>query len=256
MIGVFDSGVGGLSILTQIRDLMPTADLLYVADQARAPYGIKSLETVAEISLEIAGLLASEGADAIVVACNTASAAALYPIRARFPLLPIVGMEPAVKPAVAVTNSRVIGIFATAATFQGRLFESVVNTHASDVEIVGIACPEWVELVEGGSWDGPEVRAAVSGPVAEVVEAGADALVLGCTHFAYLSQAITTAAGPDVTVIDPGPAVAAQTMRVSPPQRGSGTTTILTSGDVAAVNRLLQETGIFESSGSALPLDL
>jgi glutamate racemase len=256
MIGVFDSGVGGLSILAEIRALMPPADLLYIADQARGPYGTKSLETVAEMSLDIAGLLASEGADAIVVACNTASAAALDAIRAKYPHVPIVGMEPAVKPAVAVTSSRMIGVFATAATFQGRLFESVVNTHAADVEIVGIACPEWVELVEEGLWDGPEAYQAVAGPVADAVDAGADALVLGCTHFAHLCKAITRAAGPDVAVIDPGPAVAAQTIRVSPPQDGSGTTTVMTTGDVAAMNRLLQETGIIESSGSALPLDL
>jgi glutamate racemase len=177
-------------------------------------------------------------------------------IRAGYGDVPVVGMEPAVKPAAAITGTAVIAVFATAATFQGRLFESVVNTHASEVEIVAIACPEWVELVEAGAWDGPEARAVIEGPVGIAVGEGADALVLGCTHFSYLTPAIQRAAGPTTSVVDPGPAVAAQTCRVAGIQEGSGATTILTTGETGPLDRVLRQIGIIESSGSALPLRL
>lgn len=256
MIGVFDSGVGGLSVLSEIRALMPRADLVYVADQARAPYGTRTLEEVAEISLGIARWLVNEGAGTIVLACNTASAAALQRMRAEFTQLPIVGMEPAVKPAAAVTSTGVVGVFATAATFQGRLFESVVNTHATGVKVVEITCPDWVELVEAGDWDGAEATAAVGGPVSKARDEGADTIVLGCTHFAYLKPIISQAAGTESALIDPGPAVAAQTARVAKPVEGTGATTILTTGDSERLNSLLRKIGIIESSGSALPLSL
>lgn len=256
MIGVFDSGVGGLSVLTEMRALLPDADLVYVADQARAPYGTKSLETVADRALEIARWLESEGADTIVIACNTASAAALEIVRAELPQVPIVGMEPAVKPAATITASGVIGVFATSATFQGRLFESVVNAHASDVEIVKVACPEWVGLVEDGIWEGREAHAAVVGPVAAAVDSGADALVLGCTHFSFLAPIIAATAGPGTSVVDPGPAVAAQTARVVRQGGGEGSTLVYTTDEITRLNTVLSLTGIIESSGTALPLSL
>lgn len=231
MIGVFDSGLGGLSVLREIRRLMPAADLLYLADRARAPYGTRTLAEVEGISIEIAGWLVDQGATTLVVACNTASAAALDTLRARFQGLPIVGMEPAVKPAAARTSSGVIAVFATAATFQGRLFESVVSRHGSGVQVVARACPDWVELVEAGLVDGQEVRQSLQVPLGEALEAGADVAVLGCTHFSFLAPAIGAVGGETLTVIDPAPAVAAQTERVATEPSGGGRLRLAVSGD-------------------------
>lgn len=231
MIGVFDSGIGGLSILREIRRQMPDADLLYLADQARAPYGPRSLEEVEAIALEIGGWFVDRGATTLVVACNTASAAALESLRARFTQIPIVGMEPAVKPAAAQTASGVIAVFATAATFQGRLFESVVSRHGGGVRVVARACPEWVELVESGSVDGPEVERAVKGPVAEARAEMADVAVLGCTHFSFLAPVIGQTGGPGLVVVDPASAVASQTARVAPDPGGGGSLRLVSSAD-------------------------
>jgi glutamate racemase len=231
VIGVFDSGVGGLGVLREIHRLVPGADLLYVADRGRAPYGPRSLVEVQEFSREIAGWLIERGASTLVVACNTASAAALDELRAQHPRFPIVGMEPAVKPAAEITASGVIAVFATAATFQGRLFESVVSRFGKGATVLTRACPEWVELVEGGLVAGPQVESSVAGWVLPVVEAGADALVLGCTHFSFLKPLIEQTAGEGVTVIDPAPAVALQTSRVAGLTPGSGLITLAASGD-------------------------
>lgn len=241
MIGVFDSGIGGLSVLREIRSQMPEADLLYLADQARAPYGVRSLAEVEAITLEIGGWLIDRGATTLVVACNTASAAALDSLRARFDQLPVVGMEPAVKPAAAQTASGVIAVFATAATFQGRLFESVVSRHGADVQVVARACPDWVELVERGQVSGPEVEESVSGPVAEARLEQADVAVLGCTHFSFLAPVIGRIGGPGLAVIDPAPAVAAQTARVATDPGRGGELRLVSSGDPARLVALAAE---------------
>lgn len=241
MIGVFDSGIGGLAVLREVRRLMAEADLLYLADQARAPYGTRTLAEVEAISLEIGGWLLDQGATTLVVACNTASAAALESLRTRFDAIPIVGMEPAVKPAAERTSSGVIAVFATAATFQGRLFESVVSRHGSGVRVVARACPRWVELVEIGEVDGAEVEASVAGPVSEARAEGADVIVLGCTHFSFLAPAIERLAGPGVTVIDPAPAVAAQTVRVATEPGEGGSLHLVTSGDPARLADLASQ---------------
>lgn len=238
MIGVFDSGVGGLSVLTEIRRSLPKADLLYVADRARAPYGPRSLNEIQRFSLEISGWLLDRGCQTLVVACNTASAAALDLLRAEHPDTPIIGMEPAVKPAAVTTQSGVIAVFATAATFQGRLFESVVSRFGEGVTVFTAACPEWVELVEAGKVDGPEVEQAVSVRVGEAIDAGADTLVLGCTHFSFLGAVLTRVVGPEVRVIDPAPAVAAQTARMAMDAAGSSTTTLAASGDLSQFRAL------------------
>lgn len=230
MIGVFDSGVGGLAVLTEIRAALPDADLVYVADRARAPYGTRSLQEVEEISLEIGRWLFDNGAETVVVACNTASAAALETLRATFPEHPIVGMEPAVKPAAALSKSRTVGVFATSATFQGRLFASVISRFASGVEVIERACPEWVEMVESGVVSGPEAQQMVSDAVTPVVEAGADVIVLGCTHFSFLRPLIEEISG--VEVIDPAPAVGRQTARVAASVGGSGELVVAGSGDL------------------------
>ncbi len=253
MIGVFDSGVGGLSVLVEIKTLAPDADLLYVADRARAPYGIRSLDEVRSMSHEVATWLISQGAETLVVACNTASAAALDSLRESWPAIPIVGMEPAVKPAAATSETGVIGVFATEATFQGRLFESVVRDSARKAKMVTRACPEWVEMVERGEFAGPRVDATVAAALVPVMDEGADVLVLGCTHFSFLKPTIERIAGPGITVIDPAPAVAAQTNRVAGVIEGEGRVRLAASGDPSVFARLASGVGIVDSSGEVLP---
>jgi glutamate racemase len=229
VIGVFDSGLGGLSVLAEIRRTLPDSDLLYVADRKRAPYGTRSLEEVRDFSLEIAGWLLDD-------------------LRARHPDVPIVGMEPAVKPAAERTGTGVIGVFATAATFQGRLFETTVHRWAEDKQVKAMACPEWVVLVESGVLDGPEADSVVRPPVEEALSAGADTLVLGCTHFSFLAPVISRIAGPGVDVIDPAPAVARQTARVTRDAGGRGRVTLAASGDLDEFARLVTRIGSWDGA--------
>lgn len=236
MIGLFDSGIGGLSVLREVRSVLPEADLLYVADRGRAPYGPKTLDQVRAISHEVATWLVDHGADCLVVACNTASAAALESLRGQFPDLPIVGMEPAVKPAAARTSTGTVAVFATAATFQGELFNSVVRRFADGVVVLTRACPEWVELVERGVVTGPVAEETVRSALEPAIAAGADRIVLACTHFSFLRRTIETVSS--LEVIDPAPAVAAQVARVAPTGTGSARTTLAASGDLDEFERL------------------
>ncbi len=252
MIGVFDSGVGGLSVLREIRRLLPEADLLYLADQQRAPYGVRSLEEVAAMSAQISDWLLERGATTIVIACNTASAAALHPLRAGYGGVPFVGMEPAVKPAAIETSSGVIGVLATAATFQGELFASVLERHGAGMTVLTRACPRWVELVEAGIVSGDDAMSAVATCVGPLLESGADTLVLGCTHFSFLAPLIAEVAGVGVTIVDPGPAVARQVRRVAPDTTGSGNLILATSGDPGAFTRLAADLAGIESTNPVL----
>lgn len=231
MIGVFDSGVGGLSVLSAIREQLPDADLWYVADRGRAPYGPRSLADVEAISHDVSRWLIDKGADCLVVACNTASAAALKSIRRAHPELAVVGMEPAVKPAAAGTITGTVAVYATAATFQGELFESVVSRFAEGVRVLTRACPEWVAMVERGVVDGPEAEELVTAALQPAIDADADHIVLACTHFSFLAPVIETVSG--ITVIDPAPAVALQTVRVAPTPLESGLTRLAASGDLS-----------------------
>lgn len=236
MIGIFDSGVGGLSVLVEVQRELPQADIVYVADRGRAPYGPRSLEEVEEISLDVASWLIERGATCLVVACNTASAAALESIRSRYPGLPVVGMEPAVKPAAIATRSGKVAVVATSATFQGRLFASVVSRFGADIEVITRACPEWVEMVEAGIVSGPGAEQAVREVMEPIRAQGADTVVLACTHFAFLAPLINEVSSWEV--FDPAPAVARQTGRVAPDVVGAGTLTLAASGDATEFQRL------------------
>lgn len=213
-IGIFDSGVGGLSILREVRRQLPAENLIYVADQGHVPYGPRSIEQVRGFTVEIARWLLDQDAKLIIIACNTASAAGLYPCRETFPDTSFVGMEPAVKPAARDTQSGVIGVIATEATFQGELFASVVGRFAHDVRVEALACPEFVLLAEAGNTDSPDARATIRQCLTPLTEAGIDQLVLGCTHFAFLKDAIQAATGDGVTIVDPSAAIARQAGRV------------------------------------------
>lgn len=230
MIGLFDSGVGGLSILREVRALLPNADLVYLADQARSPYGIRTLDEVRDAARRAAAHLIERGATTVVIACNTASAAALRDLRDAHPGMTFVGMEPAVKPAAAATRSGVVGVLATPTTFQAEVFDDLVGRFAAGLEVIAHPCPNWADLVEQY---GAEVdQAVIREHVRPVIDAGADTLVLACTHYAFIAPQISEAAGPGVTLIDPAPAVARQVVRVAD-GAGSATTTYLTTGDAA-----------------------
>ena len=213
-VGVFDSGVGGLSVAREIMALLPAEPIIYLADQAHAPYGQRPLAEIRSLSEGITRFLLAEGAGAIVIACNTASAAALHGLREQFLDVPFVGMEPAVKPAVERTRSGHVGVIATAATFQGELFASLLDRYAGRVSIHTQICPELVPLVEAGELNSPRARDAVQQYLAPLLAAGIDQLVLGCTHYPFLRPLIEEVAGAGVAVIDPAPAVARQTGRV------------------------------------------
>lgn len=211
LIAIFDSGVGGLSVWRQIVDQLPYEDTLYLADQAHVPYGNRSLSEVRRFSRAISRFLIDQGATVIVVACNTASAAALRQLRDAFPEIPFVGMEPAVKPAVERTESGVVGVIATEATFQGALFASLLERYAGDVEVFAQVCPGLVEAVEGGALETPETETLLRECLAPLLQAEIDQLVLGCTHYPFLRPTIERIIEGRVSIIDPSPAVARQT---------------------------------------------
>ena len=247
-IGIFDSGVGGLSVLCEVRRLLPDEAIIFFADQAHVPYGPRSLEQVRSFSEEITRYLLDRGAKLIVVACNTASAAALHYLRATFPQTSFVGMEPAVKPAAEYTQSGVVGVLATPATFQGELYASVIERFAQGVTVLQDTCPGLVEQIEKGEVDSAETRAILETALSPMIARGVDRVVMGCTHYPFVIPLIEAIVGPDVGVIDPAPAVARQVARIldshglrAAPraETGRGTVACLTSGDPARLSRLL-----------------
>lgn len=213
-IGIFDSGVGGLSVLREIRNQIPESTIIYFGDQYHVPYGPRELDEVYSLSKVITQFLLNLGAGIIVVACNTASAAALYPLREQFPDIPFVGMEPAVKPAAEKTHTGKVGVLATPATFQGKLYNSVVERFAKNVKIYQNTCSGLVQEIEKGNFSGIETRNILKNALHPMLENEIDSVVLGCTHYPFVIPLIKEIVGPNITVIDPAPAVAKQTMRL------------------------------------------
>ncbi|MHB0987962.1 MAG: glutamate racemase [Bellilinea sp.] len=213
-VGVFDSGVGGLSVLRAMRSLLPAQDLLYFGDQAHVPYGPRSLAEVRAFSEEITRFLLRRGAKLIVVACNTASAAALQHLRLTFPQVPFVGMEPAVKPAAETSRTHRVGVLATPATFQGALYASVVERFASGTTIFQDTLPGLVNEIEAGRLEGAETRRILEKALRPMLAEQIDTVVLGCTHYPLVIPLIQAIVGPSVQVIDPAPAIARQTRRL------------------------------------------
>lgn len=211
-IGVFDSGVGGLSVLREIRRELPAEDLLYVADSAYAPYGEQSDETIEQRAVTVTRFLVGQSAKAIVVACNTATGLAVDTLRARF-AVPVVAIEPAVKPAAAHTRSGIVGVLATRQTLSSPKFSKLLVAHGAGVEILLQPCPGLVERVESGNWLDTATRSLVEQYVAPLLAKGADTLVLGCTHYPFLTAVIRDIAGPAVTIVDPAAAVSRELRR-------------------------------------------
>jgi len=213
-LGVFDSGVGGLSVLKAIHQELPDESTIYLADQQHVPYGRRPLEEVRAYAEAITRYLLEQGVKLIVVACNTASAAALHGLRITFPDVAFVGMEPAVKPAAEYTQTGIVGVLATPATFQGVLYASVVERFASGVTVLQQTCPGLVTQIEAGQLSGVEPRAILERALKPMLEQGIDTVVLGCTHYPFVIPLIEEIVGPVVRVIDPAPAVARQVRRV------------------------------------------
>jgi glutamate racemase len=239
--------VGGLSVLREISRLLPEEDLVYVADSAHCPYGGKPQHEIRQRARAITTFLVHEqAAKQIVVACNTATVAALEDLRATFKQ-PIVGMEPAVKPAAQATRNGVVGVLATRVTVAGDRFARLVERFGEGVEIVTQPCPGLVEQVEAGDLTGQRTRALVRLYVEALLTRGADTLVLGCTHYPFLRELIAEVAGPEVALIDTGPAVARQVAHVLDENNlhepGPGTTRFFSTseGSAAVIQRLWGE---------------
>lgn len=206
-IGVFDSGVGGLSVLHHIRRTLPHARLIYVADSAHVPYGDKTPAYIEQRSHTLTRFLITQGAQAIVIACNTATAAAAASLREQF-TLPILGMEPAVKPAVAATKTGVVGVLATIGTLESARFAALLGRYGDEVEIVTQGCPGLVERVEQGDLHSAQTRELLERYTAPLLARGADTLILGCTHYPFLAPLLREVVGADIALIDTGAAVA------------------------------------------------
>ncbi|MCB8945175.1 MAG: glutamate racemase [Ardenticatenaceae bacterium] len=213
-IAIFDSGVGGLSVLRHISTLLPHENILYLADQAHVPYGPRSAAQIQEFAQTIVQFLLGQRAKIIVVACNTASAAALMHLRQAFPQMPIVGMEPAVKPAAAQTKNGKVGVLATAVTFQSYRYADLMTRFAQNITVYEDPCAGLVDLIEAGHIHAPQTRQLLRPILAPMLAANIDTLVLGCTHYPFVQPLLAEMVGTAVTIIDPAPAVARQTARI------------------------------------------
>ncbi len=213
-IGIFDSGVGGLSVLRAVREQMPNESIIYFGDQGHVPYGSRSMEQIQNFSNGITNFLLEQNAKIMVVACNTASAAALKYLRAKFPDVQFVGMEPAVKPAAEQTQTGKVGVLATPATFQGALYASVVERFANGVELLQSPCHGLVQQIEQGNLEGEETRKILEDALLPMLEKNIDTVVLGCTHYPFVIPLIQRIVGANVRVIDPAPSVARQAGRL------------------------------------------
>ena len=245
-IGVFDSGVGGLSVLREIRRELPAEDLIYVADSGYAPYGDRPEDYVRGRAIAIMEFLRAQDVKAVVVACNTATGIAVDALRARY-TEPIVAIEPAVKPAAAQTRSKIVGVLATTQTLAGQKFAKLVSTHAGDVEVLTQACPGLVEQVERGALTGSSTRALVEQYLRPLIDKGADTIVLGCTHYPFVGDVIRDVAGSSVSIIDSAGPVARELRRrlqvnaLLAAESRTGTETFWTTGSPEQVASVMEQ---------------
>ena len=236
-IGVFDSGVGGLTVLRELHRQLPGVPLRYVADAAHAPYGEKLPNVIVERSLRIADYLQEHGAKLLVVACNTATAHAIQALRERWPELPVVGTEPGIKPAVQASRVGRVGVLATPATLESARFNALVERHAAGAQIVRQPCPGLAHAIELGRFDDPALLALVEGFSAPLREAGVDTVLMGCTHYPLIRPLLQQALGADVQLLDIETAVAKQAARLwtLPPSADEQVPTLATTGDAQAL---------------------
>lgn len=258
-IGVFDSGVGGLSVLRALAEHMPQAHLHYVADSAHAPYGERSDAYVAARSLHIARHLIDAGAKTLVIACNTATAVAAGLLRETWPSVPIVGVEPGIKPAFAQSGHGHIGVMATGATLRSEKFKRLLDAHAGTGRFHLQACPGLAAAIESGDLRSSVIVDLVERYCAPLREAGVDTLVLGCTHYPFVREHIQRAMGEDVVIIDTASAVARQTAAVSaafvglPGALPSRTIELQTTGEAEALCRIARHWLGFEGRVTVVP---
>ncbi|MFJ4196484.1 glutamate racemase [Pseudomonas sp. NPDC089534] len=213
-VAVFDSGVGGLSVLAEIQRLLPGESILYFADCGHIPYGEKTPEFIRQRCALMAAFFREQGAKALVLACNTATVAAVADLRRDFPDWPIVGMEPAVKPAAAATRSGVVGVLATTGTLASAKFAALLDRFATDVKVITQPCPGLVERIEGGDLHSDALRRMLHGYVEPLLAAGCDTIILGCTHYPFLKPMLATMIPAEISLIDTGAAVARQLQRL------------------------------------------
>ncbi len=236
-IGVFDSGVGGLSVLRHLHAHLPREQFVYVADQAHVPYGRRPLQDIQQLSEKVTRFLLTKKVKLVVIACNTASGAALNKLRRTFPSLPFVGMEPAVKPAAEQTKSGKVGVLATTGTFESQRYAALMRRFGAGVTVFENPCSGLVERIEAGQVDGDETEQLLRRCVEPMLAAGVDSLVLGCTHYPFIRPLLTKICGTAMIIIDPAPAIARQTARLLQENRieggGNGTLSFYTSGDPA-----------------------
>ena len=243
MIGIFDSGIGGISVWKELYGLMPDSDFIYIGDSAHCPYGRKSADEIIERTKKISEFLIKKNADIIVAACNTATAAAINYLRSYFPV-PFVGMEPAIKPAALESKTGVVGVLATAGTFKGSLYLNTLTQFASNIKVMEQTGDGLVELVENGKTSGSEVETLLHKYIDPIMAACADKLVLGCTHYPFLIDAIKKVSGNTLEIINPAPAVALQTKKILAAntkniENNSGASLFISTGNIDIMKKLV-----------------
>ena len=264
MIGIFDSGIGGLSVYREIKKILPGEDYVYYADNAHCPYGEKTKEYIIERARKITELLVGKGADIIVIACNTATAAAISTLRAEYSdsgsskvrkkmlslsggkrdHIRFIGMEPAIKPAIGMTHSGVVGVLATAGTLNAEKYRNTRDLTHGNVKVVEHVGEGFVELVENGELSGSHAEEVVKRSLTPLLDAGADTIVLGCTHYPFLIDTIRKVAGDGICVLDPAPAVARHLSEVMDDEclrhsSGNGTSIFLSSGSDSILKKMV-----------------
>ena len=243
-VGVFDSGVGGLSVLSQIRKYLPEEHLLYVADSAHMPYGCKTAEEVKQRCLLVAGFLLNQGIKALVVACNTATSVAVQTLRAELEI-PVIGMEPAVKPAVHGSKAGVVGVLATSGTLNSDRFNLLRSRFAVQAELIIQPCPGLVELIEQGDLQTDQTKNLLASYLQPLLDKGVDTLVLGCTHYPFVLPLIRQIAGDGVSIVDTGDAIARELKRqlhakhLLSENHQDGSVQFWSTGDTAAVQPVM-----------------
>lgn len=246
-VGVFDSGLGGLSVWRELDAMIPAEDVLYIADSAYVPYGTRSPEEIRARSIAVSGFLIERGVKLVVVACNTASAIAIDDLRTTFPDTQFVGLEPAVKPAIGMSLSGRVGVLATPRTVSGDRLRVLIENWSDGVKVHSIAGNGMVELVEAGNLEGDDVTQVLAPILDPLLQEDVDVLVLGCTHYPFLRSALEQYVGKDVRVIDSGEAIARRTMNLLQVdrmlhERGVlGSLTMFTTGDADAASRVASQ---------------